>query len=180
MQISQHISNEEVRGRVGLLVTLADMISCRRLRWLGHIARMSDDRLPKQLLLGWLPQHRPSNGAKLCWRDKVRRDLKAFHIDEAGWYVLAQDRQEWHKVCDRSSSGSTNRLSVVPDSRLYCDGCRRNFSRPQDKTRHSSSSVRLRCAAGSGNVLVPCCQCQQLFRRPQDMARHKCSRSGRV
>jgi len=40
MQISQHISNEEVRSRVGMSVTLADMISCRRLRWLGHVARM--------------------------------------------------------------------------------------------------------------------------------------------
>ena len=46
--------------------------------------------------------------------------MKAFHIDEVGWYVLAQDRQEWYKVCDRSSSGSTS--SVEPDSRLYCDG----------------------------------------------------------
>jgi len=73
-------------------VTLADMISCRRLRWLGHVARMGDDRLPKQLLFGWLPQRQPPHGVKLRWRDKVRQDLKKFHIEEAGWYVLAQDR----------------------------------------------------------------------------------------
>jgi len=56
MQISQHISNEEVRNRVGMPVTLVDLISCRRLRWLGHVTRMGDDRLPKQLLFGWLHQ----------------------------------------------------------------------------------------------------------------------------
>ena len=78
MQISQHINNEKVRNRVGLLVTLADMISCRRLRWLGHVARISDDRLPKQLLFGWLSQ---CHG---CCRDKFRRNLKAFQIDEVG------------------------------------------------------------------------------------------------
>jgi len=50
MQISQHISNEEVRSRVGMPVTLVVLISCRRLRWLGYVARMGDDRLPKQLL----------------------------------------------------------------------------------------------------------------------------------
>jgi len=32
--------------------------------------------------------------------------FEGFHINEAGWYVLAQDRQEWRKVYDSS---------VVPD-----------------------------------------------------------------
>ena len=66
---SQHISNEEVSNRAGLAVPLADIISCRRLHWLGHVARMSDDRLLKQLLFGWLPQSRPAHGAKLHWCD---------------------------------------------------------------------------------------------------------------
>ena len=65
LQISQHISNEEVRCRAGLTVSLADMISCRKLRWLGHIARMNDNHLPKQLLFGWLPHRHPPHGVKL-------------------------------------------------------------------------------------------------------------------
>ena len=55
-------------------------------------------------------------------------------------------------MCDRSSSGSTS--GAAPDSRLYCDGCRRSFSRPQDKARHSCRGVRLRRAAGSVNISV--------------------------
>ena len=172
MQISQHISNGEVRSRVGMPVTLADMISCRRLRWLGHVARMEDDRLPKRVLFGWLPQRRPPHGVELRWRDKVRQDLKKFHIEEAGWYVLAQDRQEWRKACDSSLSVS----SAAPDIRVYCEGCQRSFSRPQDKARHSCSSVRSRRTAGSVNGPVSCLQCQRTFRRPQDKARHKCNR----
>jgi len=39
-----------------------------------------------------------SSWGKLRWRDKVRRDLKAFQIDETGWYTLAQDREEWCKA----------------------------------------------------------------------------------
>ena len=40
MKISQYISNEKVRSRVGMPVALADMnmISDRRLCWLGHVA----------------------------------------------------------------------------------------------------------------------------------------------
>ena len=51
LHISQHSGNEKVRNRAGLIVSLVYMISCRRLCWLGHIARMNND-LPKQLLFG--------------------------------------------------------------------------------------------------------------------------------
>ena len=37
----------------------ADKVRKRRLEWLGHVARMSDHRLPKSLLFGWLPESRP-------------------------------------------------------------------------------------------------------------------------
>ena len=84
-----------------MIVSLADMISYRRLRWLGHVARMNDNRLPKQLLFGWLPQRCPPHGVKLHWHDKVRHNLRTFHIDEVGWYVLAQDRQEMVYFRDR-------------------------------------------------------------------------------
>ena len=65
---------------------------------------MNDDYLPKQLLFGWLPYRCPPHRVKLCWHDKVRCDLRTFHIDEAGWHTLAQDRQEWHRVCKGGSS----------------------------------------------------------------------------
>jgi len=139
------------------------------LYWLGHAATMSDDHLPKQLLFGQLPQRQPPHGAKLCWCDKIRWNLKAFYIDEVSWYVLAQDRQEWCKVCDRSSSDSTN-----SDNRLYCDGYRHGFSWPQDKARHNCTVLGRSMQCECLRVLL------SVWTSVLKTPRHKCSRSERV
>jgi len=63
-QIAQHISIEDVRGKMGMTVPLGD-ISSRRLHWLGHLDRMCDSYLTKKILSGWLSQRLPSHGVKL-------------------------------------------------------------------------------------------------------------------
>ena len=40
-----------------------------------HLARISNDRLPKMCLFGWLRKTRPSGGLRRRWRDVVRKDL---------------------------------------------------------------------------------------------------------
>ena len=60
---------------------MKDLLSIRRLRCLGHTARMDDVRIPKRLLFGWLPRSRPAHGAKLRWRDKVRKDSVLMRLD---------------------------------------------------------------------------------------------------
>ena len=70
-QWAGHISSAQMRATVGMKVTLEEAITARRMRCLGHIGRMKDDRTPKKLLFGWLPQRRPAHGTKLWWEDKV-------------------------------------------------------------------------------------------------------------
>ena len=38
-----------------------------RLKWLRHLARMQEHRLPKMCLFGWLPQTRPCRGPRRRW-----------------------------------------------------------------------------------------------------------------
>ena len=77
----------------------------RRLHWLGHVTKMGDNRLPKQLLFGELLTVRPSHGPRLRWRDVVLREIQRLELDALNWYDVAQDRSRWHDLCSTISSG---------------------------------------------------------------------------
>ena len=94
-----HISSVQVSQWFGREESLEDLLSARRLRWLGHLARMEEDRLPKRILFGWLPERRPAHGTKLRWKDRVRRDMKKFHIEEGSWFQVAQERGYRRGLC---------------------------------------------------------------------------------
>ena len=115
-----------------------------RLRWLGHMAHMESDRLPKQLLFGELVKRRPSHVVKRRWHDVAAADLKAISVED--WYNIAQDRKAWRAICsdglaslvDRHRYGvcATN-LPAAPRTTNHLCRCGRSFCRQGDLTRHS-------------------------------------------
>ena len=64
-QCTERISSSQVREMFGIREMVEEMVILRRMRWLGHIARMPEHRLPKQILFGRLPKARPFHGVKL-------------------------------------------------------------------------------------------------------------------
>ena len=96
-QWRERITTNNLSEAFGMQWLIVDFIMERCLRWLGHLGRMADDRLPKQLLFGELQRKRPFHGTKKRWRDGVLSDLKAITIDNC-WYVLCQDRTQWTKL----------------------------------------------------------------------------------
>ncbi|KAI4877165.1 hypothetical protein NFI96_020668 [Prochilodus magdalenae] len=71
-----HIPNKEVLARAGTTSMFA-LLTKRPLRWLGHVTRMQDGRIPKGILFGELATcSRPTGRPKLRYKDTCKQDLK--------------------------------------------------------------------------------------------------------
>ena len=55
----QHITSVELMQRLGL-DAVDFYVARRQLRWLGHVSRMSWERLPRRMLSAWVPHARPA------------------------------------------------------------------------------------------------------------------------
>ena len=89
------VTNTEVLKQAALQ-SMTSILCKRRLRWLGHVKRMDDNRIPKQLLCGELAQGNRSRGRpKLRFKDTCKSCLSKCRIDAKTWEKLAEDRTAW-------------------------------------------------------------------------------------
>ena len=58
-QWKERITSRELAETIGMTESMAEILRRHRLRWLGHVARMEDSRMPKQLLLESFRDHDP-------------------------------------------------------------------------------------------------------------------------
>ncbi|WKY01902.1 hypothetical protein Q1695_015705 [Nippostrongylus brasiliensis] len=77
---------------------LAEIVAERRLRFAGHILRMSMCRLPR-LAMEWIPPNgkRPRGRPRNTWRRTFLNDLKMMNIPKQECEEVAQDRQRWRE-----------------------------------------------------------------------------------
>ena len=66
------------------------------MRWSGHVRRMEDGRIPKDILYGELAVgKRPRGRPHLRFKDVCKRDTRALEIDPESWEDIAADRNSW-------------------------------------------------------------------------------------
>jgi hypothetical protein len=173
------LRNEEVRSRCKQ-PTLEEMVRERRLRWLGHVQRMGDDRLPKAMLWGrWKDAQRPQGGHRKRWKDLCQADVAAI----ADWKGLCMDRNRWRaaikaKGCataaekrryERKGGGSV-------EEGLEAGGDLGRVSTAEELTRPAR-----RYRVAERDVFgFECDGCGRRFRRQGDQQRHVCKGASAV
>ena len=104
------ITNTAVLEKAGSL-SMHLMLCQRRMRWLGHVHRMEDGRIPKDILYGQLALgRRPAGRPMLRFKDVCKRDMKLTDIDPNSWELAAADRGCWrHTVHEGVRRGEEKR-----------------------------------------------------------------------
>ena len=75
--------------------TIVREVKARRIRWLGHVQRMEENRVPKKVLCSKPEGSRSVGRPRLRWLDDVEADLKELGVKS--WKKKAKDRVKWKK-----------------------------------------------------------------------------------
>jgi len=73
------------------------VIKSRRMRWVGLVARMGEERGVYRVLVGKPEGRRPLGRPRRRWEDNIRMDLLfgKWDVGCVDWMELAQDRDRW-------------------------------------------------------------------------------------
>ena len=78
------------------LPPITSYISSQRLRWVGHVARLPDGSLVKEVARGTPFGRRPPGRPRMRWSDNIVADLASLGVqDPQDWWDHAQDRLQW-------------------------------------------------------------------------------------
>jgi len=91
-----HLKTESLLDRLGMR-SLDFYLHRRIIKWVGHVARMPLDRLPRKFLTAWVHGPRGKNQPKLHYGTHITKCLKNIGVFD-DWYTRAQDRDDWRAV----------------------------------------------------------------------------------
>ena len=69
-----------------------------RMKWVGHVARMGEERGVYRVLVGKPEGRRPLERPRRRWVDNIRTDLQEVGCGYMDWVELAQDRNRWRTL----------------------------------------------------------------------------------
>ena len=113
-----HVPNQEIL-RTAELTGIEAMLNLAQLRWSGHVTRMDDSRLPKQLFHAELSTgKRHKGGQRMRYKDVLKSTLKAYNIPVDEWQALAQDQLAWRAAIHEGTKHfEKSRLQSLDDKR---------------------------------------------------------------
>jgi hypothetical protein len=73
-------------------------IKSRRMRWVGHVARMGEGRNVYRVWVGKPEGKRPLGRPRRIWEDGIKMDLGEIGCGGVEWIHVVQDRDLWRAV----------------------------------------------------------------------------------
>jgi len=94
-------TNEELENAIGY-ENVVGHIKSKRLSWLGHVERMSNESVAKTIYK-WKPYATRLKGrSRLRWKDDVRNDLRKLGVKN--WKRRAQERKQWNEITEQAKT----------------------------------------------------------------------------
>ena len=117
--LKDKMNNEKIRKMTGI-VRLKEFLREKRLRWLGHVERMDEERGPAKTLLLEVDGTKKGRPKKR-WKEVLERDMTARGLQR----LEAQDRERWQigcknqltPACGEPLLGSRNRRKHIPGAK---------------------------------------------------------------
>lgn len=89
----------------------------RRLKWLGHVVRMNESRIPRCLLVSKMAGGKIAMGKqKLRWCDVIMSNLKRCEMSD-GWFCMALDRKMWRGMIYACGDELNDELEAMEHSK---------------------------------------------------------------
>jgi len=77
-------------------------IKYKRLGWLGHVERMTNERVAKTIYK-WKPYAtRPKGRPRVRWEDDVRNGLRKMGVNN--WKQTTQERKKWKEIIEQAKT----------------------------------------------------------------------------
>ena len=74
-----------------------------QLRWVGHVMRMPDDHIPKQVFCGQLAVGtRPQCGPVRRYKDSLKENVKKCEMQPSTLSIDSQDHSNWRSYCQEA------------------------------------------------------------------------------
>jgi hypothetical protein len=70
----------------------------RGMRWAGYVARMREERIVYEVLVGKLEGKRPLRRPRRRWKNGIKMYLREIGWGGVEWIHLAQERDRWRAV----------------------------------------------------------------------------------
>ena len=171
--------------------SIESMVKKLRVKWLGHVRRMPDDRLPKLLMCCELSEGKRRRGRPSTrWKDIIRKDFKHLDINESDWWDLSntENKSKWRTHINKNvaewefkrkadtivkRAERKRRQREVEESRQgqgehKCPMCIRRYVQKSSLFRHIATTHP------GYKPPLQCKICKRTFSNRSGMSRHKC------